>query len=219
MTSTEHDEIAGLLSAAALDALDDDEQAAVERHVEGCAVCRAQLDDYREVGAGLAPEITPPPLVWDRIAGKLHAGPARPRAVWLGAVAAVVALVLGIALGRLTEDDPGASVAQLAAAARDEDGTAVHSLVLADGEVAAEVVITTGGDGFLENAALPAAGAGRTYQLWAFRDGEPLSIALLGDTPDVEAFRVPAGFDRLAVTVEPAAGSPEPTTGPTAATA
>jgi hypothetical protein len=66
---------------------------------------------------------------------------------------------------------------------------------------------------------LPPAGIGRTYQLWAIRAGEPLSLGTF-DTDEhgraTVVLRVdPAlSFDVTAVTEEPAGGSPLPTTMP-----
>jgi anti-sigma-K factor RskA len=59
-------------------------------------------------------------------------------------------------------------------------------------------------------------GAGQEYQLWVIRDGEALPDAVMPD--DAGAVQaVTDGYrpgDALAVTVEPASGSPQPTTDP-----
>jgi anti-sigma-K factor RskA len=58
----------------------------------------------------------------------------------------------------------------------------------------------------------------QTYQLWSIADGQPSSLGLLGTAPNGETLTVLradlVGVDTLAVTVEPAAGSPAPTTQP-----
>lgn len=225
MTTIGHDEALVLLGAYALDALStDDERAAVERHLDRCAGCRSRLDAYREVAAGLSSEVEPPPELWDRIADQLQprvvplAGRrrAKPPRVWIGAAAAAIAFVVGIGAGQLTGNDSDPSVHAIAAEARDDEGASVLTLVDAGGRPAAEAVLTADGRGYLTNRALPELGEDRGYQLWALRDGQPVSVALLGGDPDVEAFRAPSRFEQLLITAEPAIGSPSPTTAPVA---
>jgi len=67
-----HEEIESLLGAYALDAVDPEERALVEEHVEGCPRCRAELDAFLEVAAALGNSVDPVPHeLWDRIAGQL----------------------------------------------------------------------------------------------------------------------------------------------------
>jgi anti-sigma-K factor RskA len=67
---------------------------------------------------------------------------------------------------------------------------------------------------------LPPAPAGRSYQLWAIRKGQPpVSLGTFNPPPSGRAtvtVRMPAGFqpDLSAVTEEPAGGSPQPTQQP-----
>lgn len=225
MKTINHEDAELLLAAYALDALaSDDERVALERHLAGCASCRGRLDSYREAEAHLAPEVAPPPQLWDRLADHL-----RPRAVatrsapvaapprrWVVAAAAAVALLVGLGVGRLTGNRPDPSLGDLAAAARAEDGTTVLSLVTPAGRPAADAVVTPEGVGYLTDDALPALPADRSYQLWALREGQPVSVALLGNDPDVEAFRAPSRYEQLLITEEPAVGSPSPTTTPVA---
>jgi anti-sigma-K factor RskA len=66
---------------------------------------------------------------------------------------------------------------------------------------------------------LPPARAGRTYQLWGLRGGQPTSLGTFNTPPDGRAIvtlQVPAGqsYELSAITDEPAGGSPQPTTQP-----
>jgi anti-sigma-K factor RskA len=71
-----HDEVAELLGAYALDAVDADERAAIEAHLSTCARCRAEVAEHREVAALLAHEGgDAPDGLWSRIAGSLDAPP------------------------------------------------------------------------------------------------------------------------------------------------
>jgi anti-sigma factor RsiW len=123
---TPHPEMQELLGAYALDAVDGEEREQLERHLAGCAECRAELAEYREVMALMGDVRTaPPPGVWDRIAagldtqppplrlerveGRIQApSPARPRRavsmrlfVAAAAVAAVIVAALGIEVAHL----------------------------------------------------------------------------------------------------------------------
>lgn len=74
--STTHDDIAELLGAYALNAVEPDERALVDAHLAECPRCRAELHDHLQVAAmlgnsgGDAPE-----GLWERIAGTLEEAP------------------------------------------------------------------------------------------------------------------------------------------------
>jgi hypothetical protein len=56
-----------------------------------------------------------------------------------------------------------------------------------------------------------------TYQLWGLSPSRTVSLGLLGGHPGVVAFSAPGGgFTGLAVTAEPAGGTPAPTGSPVA---
>src|SRR5579862_3782979 len=71
---TAHDEFQELLGAYALDAVDDDERRVLEEHLRGCAACREEVAEHREVAAAFTPagEDVPDHL-WGRVAAALHA--------------------------------------------------------------------------------------------------------------------------------------------------
>lgn len=74
MTELSHDQMIEYLGAYALDALDPDEMAMVEGHLETCPRCAEEVEAHRGVAGllgnsgGDAPE-----HLWDRIAGQLEA--------------------------------------------------------------------------------------------------------------------------------------------------
>src|SRR5918997_3027311 len=71
-----HEEVAGLLGAYALDALEPAELQAVDRHVQGCQACLAEIAQHREVAGLLTPGWGKPPAgLWDRIAASLEESP------------------------------------------------------------------------------------------------------------------------------------------------
>jgi len=71
-----HNEAGELLGALALDAIDETEREAVDRHVRECGACQAEVAQHREVAAFLAPGWSAAPEgVWDRISASLEETP------------------------------------------------------------------------------------------------------------------------------------------------
>ncbi|MGH9088659.1 MAG: zf-HC2 domain-containing protein, partial [Acidimicrobiales bacterium] len=71
----DHDAVAELLGAYALDAVDPDEAQVVADHLAECPRCRAEVDELRAVAAALGnAHEDPPPEVWDRIAQGIGTG-------------------------------------------------------------------------------------------------------------------------------------------------
>jgi anti-sigma-K factor RskA len=67
-----HDEASDLLGAYALDAVDGDEFAELEEHLDTCPRCRAELDGLREVAAAMGNSVEPVPEgLWSQIALRL----------------------------------------------------------------------------------------------------------------------------------------------------
>jgi hypothetical protein len=72
-----HEEIAELLGAYALDAVEPDEAAAVEAHVGECPRCAAELAEFREVVGLLANDGgNASEVLWDKIAAQMAGPPA-----------------------------------------------------------------------------------------------------------------------------------------------
>lgn len=71
-----HGELKELLGAFAIDAVDDDEREAVERHLDDCPPCRTEVAEHREVVSLMAVGFVPAPEgVWARIASSLEETP------------------------------------------------------------------------------------------------------------------------------------------------
>jgi anti-sigma factor RsiW len=69
---SDHDEVAELLGAYALDAVDAEEARRIEGHLAECPRCRGEVDELRDVAAALASQSAleadqPPPELWARI--------------------------------------------------------------------------------------------------------------------------------------------------------
>ena len=137
----------------------------------------------------------------------------RRTSTWLAAAAAAVAIAVGgIAWGPWS--DPGSPLDQVVSAA---DATRVSST---SGPVTAEVAYSRQlGKGAITVTGLPAAPDGKTYQLWYIgADGAARSAGLLDPDDDGRGAMLLEGDPNAAaavgMTVEPAGGSPSPTTDP-----
>lgn len=108
------------------------------------------------------------------------------------------------------------SIAALASSAAEQSGTRTVALRSADGTELANAVVTSDGRGFLQRDALPALPEGQSYQLWAITGATPVSAGVLGRDPSVVAFIVDAPTSAIAISVEPTAGSTQPTDTPIA---
>jgi anti-sigma factor RsiW len=231
-----HEELADLLGAYALDALDDTdgEHEAVRLHLLECARCRAEVAEHREVAALLAHAGEPAPAaVWDRIAASiegeappaprppLQAVPARTPAAsrwWarpltgLAAAAVVVIAALGwLALDANRRLDDLEGDRGVAAAMADALADPASTVVDLEGEVRVRAVLDDG-HGYLAAADLPPAPAGRTYQLWGGADGTMVSLGVLGSDPAGPVAFEAGDVQALALTVE---DGPQPSpTGP-----
>ena len=218
-----HDEVEELLGAYALDAVDDDERAAVDAHLAGCPRCRAEVDAHREVASHLAQSGAPAPdALWDRIAdaiagdtpppmrlvvGDAPDAVARKRRWWrmpLAVAAAAVVAVGLVAAGVTIGSDDGSGRTELADAALSafESPTArTAELLGADGDPVARVAVLADGAGYLLAGELPELD-GRIYQLWG-SDGETVvSLGTMGSAPDIVAFAADPSQTTLMITAE-----------------
>jgi anti-sigma-K factor RskA len=235
---TDHDEIAELLGAYALDAVGMDERVVVEDHLRDCPRCRAEVEQHREAAAHLALTGADAPAgVWSRIAAELEPGdpgptdpgpdlgrlyPLRRASPWPRRLVAVAAVILAAGFGALGwtlhRGSHAASLDKLMAAASLDPSSTNVRLISSDRRVVLTAVLDANGTGYLAtNGTLPSLSAGRTYQLWGVEPGAKVSLGLLGSHPAITAFPAPAhGFVALAVTAEQSGGAAQPTSPPIA---
>ncbi|GAA3339734.1 anti-sigma factor [Amorphoplanes nipponensis] len=241
MTTTD---IHALVGAYALDAVDDLERAAFERHIVACEGCRVEVDELRETASRLADStwsVPPPKLRTDVLAaiGRTRQLPpaesARPgpdaraavsrwRRFTAGAAAAgVLAAGAGAATWAVQEQRVREKNTAVAAAQLREART--QAILAAPDLVVRTAPMTGGGRVTVASSALQAASvvslraerapaADRAFQLWTIRDGAaPVSAGLLpaGEASAAQIVNGVPGNDVFAVSVEPAAGSAQPT--------
>jgi hypothetical protein len=233
MTEPSHDELRDLLGAYALDAVDDFERGAVERHLATCADCRSEVDQHLAVAAMMAQADSPvPDGLWDRVrAGISESEPApvvrldsRRKVLPFLSAAAVTVLVALVSVQTVrleaARDDLEVSSARLAAieAAFTEGNyqelanlaaAAPGAITLAlSGEAGAGVVtILPDGTGYLTAEDLSPLDESETYQLWAVQDGKVISAGVFGSDPHVASFHIdPDLLEGLVLTAEAAGG-------------
>jgi anti-sigma factor RsiW len=218
-----HEQAAGY----ALDALDDDERAEFERHLETCAQCREEIASLRDAAGALAfaaPGAEPPPELRRELLARARAErrnvrPLRPRRApaWPFALAAAAAAAVAIGLGiwgagqsSSLSKERDARKAQEQALAVLADPSAHHTTLRgARGTLA----VTPDGKAALA-VALPQAPGGKTYEAWVAHGGAPRPAGLFrggdGTTAVLLSRAVPTG-GVVAVTVERSGGVNAPT--------
>jgi len=225
-------EVESLLGAYALDALDPDERARVEEHLERDAALRAEADELREtVGVlALAPDQDgpAPAALWERIEAEVsqdaliarrEAKAARRPVRVASAIAVAASIVAAVLAAQVVSlhnrlDDAERQVADVAAAARraseEADARQVELLAAADDHRVGRVVFLPDGTGYLVTEDLRPLDADQTYQLWAVVGAgeQPLVISagVLGPRPEAATFTVDAPVEAFVLTVEPAGG-------------
>jgi anti-sigma-K factor RskA len=233
-------DIHALSGAYAVDALDDDERVEFEEHLAVCAECRAEVASFRETGALIAEtEAVEPPasLRSGVLSGIGRIRPLPPEATsspepvestgatvvrrrllpqLLAAAAAVVLLAAGAVLWHPWQQHDSTDLAAQILNAPDAMKV-IEKLPDGQGE------LTLVRSASLKRAVMigdhvPAAGSGKTYQMWYQQPGQPMvSAGLMTDTDEPTVLSGDAATAvAAAVSVEPAGGSEAPTTKPVA---
>jgi len=217
-----------LLPAYALDAVDATERVDVERHLDGCGECAAELTSFREaLGAFALSEIadaTPPPALRAAVLTAIETTPQRAgvirtplrrrvRLVSMLAGVVVLALLGLFAVQQMRQPGGGGEDPRIAAVLAAPDARLVRADAKGGGEVSAviserlsQTVVTLRG--------LPSGDKGHAYQLWIIRsDSRPDPAGVL-DPGVGDGVRLVDGIADsivLGVTQEPAGGSATPT--------
>jgi anti-sigma-K factor RskA len=228
---TDHVEIREALAGYALDTLEPAEVSTVEAHLVTCAECRAELDGFRRVVAGIGmttrPEAPSPGLKSRVLQQALHrplpasdAGTAR--AWWRGpaglAVAASLALAVAAGVWAITMRDELMSRDRTVAILTAPDVQRVDLKGQGSTARASARAYWSTSRGLVFNAeSLPPLDPGHVYQLWTIHNGKPASAGLL--RPDATGAAAhqsapPVGAtvpEAVAVSIEPAGGVSSPT--------
>lgn len=223
-------DIHALVGAYAIDALEDLERAAFERHLAECPACPSEVAGLREAAAmiGSAVPVQPPaelrakvlagiatvrplPPPVDRPAVVPAAGRRsrfRPGAL-VAAAAAVIALGAGAAVVQPWADDTSqrelTASEQLLAV---NDAQSFTEKVSGGGE-ATVVMSPSRNQAVLVASGLPDAPTGSVYELWLIHDGDMVSAGLMtGGDHELWLEGDPATASGFGITVESDGGSP-----------
>ncbi|MEU6486797.1 anti-sigma factor [Streptomyces sp. NPDC046887] len=229
--------------AYALDALPEDEREAFERHLESCPACAQEVRELTATAArlGVAASAAPPPGMKAAVLAGIDsvrqlpplvppdgAAPVathrRARGIGRLVLAACVAAAVGfggVAAWQYQQADDARQEARQAREQTDRmtavlsapDARTVSSAT-PDGTRATVVVSRERNSAVFVASGLPKPPAGKTYQLWFDDHGTMRPAGLVArDGASVMQGGVD-GASGVGVTVEPAGGSPEPTSGP-----
>ncbi|KIF06913.1 anti-sigma-K factor RskA [Streptomyces sp. RSD-27] len=232
-----------LAAAYALGALDDDERQAFRAHLQACEACRQEAAEFEATAARLAAAASQPPpasakaqvmaaidgvrQLPPRVAAPASTAPTsagivRRRAVPLALAAAVAAAALGgVAVWQVKNgQDLKAQARQaqqqldtLSAVLAAPDARTAHGRA-ANGALTTVVSSQRQNKAVFTAANLPAPGVGKTYQLWLDHDGTMRPAGLIDRDGTVILTGNPTGAGAVGLTLEPAGGSPQPTTAP-----
>lgn len=221
-------DIHALAGAYALDAVDDLERAAFDRHLRDCPSCAAEVAELRETAARLAQPVAeaPPPRMREAVLAQIRSTPqererpatsARSRTDrgrlrrWAvsGVAAAVLAAGASVATWAVAERQLAAdraTQASIDAVLSAADARLVQgqmqggrvTMVVSPSRDAAVAVL----DG------LQAPGKGRTYQLWMLGESAPRDVGLSGGTG---RYYIRGLTPQFGVSQEPEGGSKAPT--------
>lgn len=217
-----------LSGAYAVDAVDDLERAAFERHLAECEDCRDEVASLRETTAMLAESValTPPPsLRASVLSGVAQIRPLPPvvapprRVAWFPLlVAASIVAVLGVATALWQPWAPSEN-ASLTAAEQILRAPDAQSVSVDLGEAGKATVTRSKSlhKAVISTQDMAAAPSGQVYQLWLQQRGDMVSAGLMtGGDQEIVLEGDAATASAAGVTVEPAGGSEEPNLPPVA---
>jgi anti-sigma-K factor RskA len=234
------EELFELAASYALGATTPEENTAIEAAMPGWPELAAEVASFREVTAELARIAPVPPSagVRDKLMRAsreipAEAMPSKRGAQWpwmLAAASIIGVAVLSVATIRQRER------AEALAAKLEHRETTLNTLLHAEKDLrvvhmkAADTVNGPGiqffwnekhRSGVAHAFRLTPVPADKSYQLWVIADGKPVSVKVFNSDPDghamVEGLSLPAtsrGVTAAYLTVEPAGGSPQPTSAP-----
>jgi anti-sigma-K factor RskA len=233
-----HEELIELVPLLAIGALPDAESTEVRRHLLTCASCRQSLAEFEDVGTALlasVPVVELPASIAANLRQRVaspqrapHASdraksgrplPVLPRWAWIGAAFAVLALLAigAYALIPQTPDSPDNEMAQLVKTPGMVN-VSIKGTDAAPKSWGRVVANPDSANGYLMVGDLASLPPQKAYQVWLVRDTERNSAALFTvDTSGRATVRLKApdairNYREVGVTVEPAGGSPWPTT-------
>jgi len=220
------------LPAYALGALDESERETIAAHVEGCARCTRDLAQFEdalyEAAAVGAVDVQPPRDLRTRIVLRHRDARAPAATSWTAriagllvrpvplAVPAVLALLLVVSFAIVGTNRQQIDTYEHALAGVADGRVVALAPTSANPDARAAVVIPNQGQPYLV-VRLPAPPSGKTWEAWVLKPGPRAVAAGTSTAGDVFVLPLTAPLgagDGVAITLEPSAGSPQPTTQP-----
>jgi anti-sigma-K factor RskA len=241
--SVQSHELHLLTGAYALDALTGDELAEFEGHLEQCAACAGEVRGLRETATrlGMATAIEPPPWMREQVlaaVGRVRQlppsgvremtadGPRRrsrltrrlPRPIAVTAMAAAIVALAVLQVGTRHQLQQAQTNNQTIASVLSASDARIELSSSAVGGTVTAVISPHDGEAVVTASGMPTPTDARVYQLWVISPAGARSVGLLPGSSARAAAPVLAGDvqpgDQLAVTIEPAGGTKQPTTTP-----
>jgi anti-sigma-K factor RskA len=232
-----------LTGAYAVDALTGDELDEFEKHLERCPPCAEEVSGLQETAArlGLAAAIEPPPWMREQVVDAanrvrqlppsgtrlLTSGSPRrfrrlrrrlPRPIAVTAMAAAIVALAVLQVGTRHQLQQAQARNQSVASVLAASDARIELSSSAVGGTVTAVVSQHDREAVITAAGMPTPSNAKVYQLWVISPAGTRSAGLLpgssaGATSPVLADDVQPG-DQLAITIEPAGGTKQPTTSP-----
>ena len=236
------DDVAALISAHALGALEPDQAALAEEHIAASDDCRRAYEDALETAAALALAVAdsePPAELRERIvaaarAERPHSAAAAPRPAQrrrlrlaglltpstgfalVGVAAAIVFALIAVSQHNSASDARDSREALVSILAS-PDARVVPMTPAGGGEAGGRVVVAGSRAALVSSMRRPP--PGRTYQAWGLPadGGKPVPLPTFSRPGAVVILDDVGGYAKVAVTVEPDGGSRAPSAAPVAA--
>lgn len=225
-------DVHALVGAYAVDAVDDLERAAFERHLAECPACQSELASLREAAATLPlmEPLEPPARMREHVLAGIggirplppevapreepEAAPSRRRfrpSALVAAAAAVIALGAGAGLVVQQPWDDSSQVQPTAAERIRAADDAQTFTAKVDGATATVTLSKSMNQAVLDTRDMPDAPSGSVYELWLVHDERMVPAGLMANGDhEVILEGDPATATGFGITVEPDGGSEEP---------
>ncbi|CAN5277864.1 anti-sigma factor [soil metagenome] len=225
------EDIHALSGAYAVDALDEIERAEFEKHLAVCTTCRAEVDELQEAATMIAETVAvePPPALRDRVLHQISTVRPMPpvtslqtrRRRWFTGmlVAAVAVIATSVGITRPWVDETPAQLSAVDRVLSASDVSSVSADLPAGGSVTLYVSEELDQVAMVADD-LPPLPDDRVYEVWlANSEGSMVPAGLVPDGLSDGSMVLDGtadGATGVGITIEPAGGSPEPTSDPVA---
>lgn len=220
-----------LSGAYALHALSSEEAEEFQKHLDACPACRLEVAELQQAAAtmGASEALAPPAELRARVlaaADRTPQQPPRPAPVVdlgrrrritriLSAAAAVAVIVAGaVALDQVQDEEtPGGLLAAGVVRVFEAEDANTATMETSNGGKIAVAISPELNEMAIDTDELPPLDDEHVYQLWAIHDDVVESVTVLAPEKGA-SMEMPSADTEVAITIEPAGGSEQPTTEP-----